>query len=70
MPKAVASWGHLAAMVIRCSNPLAKMSEGGPRAWKALWVKVENKSLLEREKEREFFKKRGNEAGISMKKRG
>jgi hypothetical protein len=35
------------------------MSEAGPRARKAPWVKAENKSLLEREKEKEFFKSEG-----------
>jgi hypothetical protein len=31
------------------------MSEAGPKARKALWVKAANKSLLEREKRKKFF---------------
>ena len=55
MPKAMASWEHLAAMLSRSSNPLPKISEARPKARKGPWVKAENKSLLEREKEKEVL---------------
>jgi hypothetical protein len=55
MQKAMASWGHWAAMLPRSHDPLSKIPATGLKARKAPCFRVDNKSVLGREREKEFF---------------
>jgi hypothetical protein len=55
MQKAMAFWGHWAAMLFRSRNSLSEMSATGLKARKAPCLRVDNKSVVGREREKEFF---------------
>ena len=55
----MASWEHLAAMLRRSPSPLSKVSQAGPRARKTSFSHVDSKSVLGRERGKQFFENEG-----------
>jgi hypothetical protein len=53
----MASWEGLAAMLHPPSNPLSKMSRAGLEARKTRWSKVDNKSVIEKERKKRILQK-------------
>ena len=52
----MASREHLAAMLSRSPSPLSKVSQAGPKARKAHWFQVDNKSTHGTEREEGLLK--------------
>jgi len=52
-------WERLAAMPIRSTSPISKRAQGGLEARKVLCLKVDNKSMVQSEQGKAYFKSEG-----------